>query len=76
MAENTPSAIQEALTGIQGTEYVNAALGVSPELRIAKIRRQKRRRSRRAKDKMLASKHHHAQIKVARQRVAPDAGEP
>jgi protein subunit release factor B len=40
--------------------------------RIFKIRRQKRRRSRRAKDKMLASKHHHGTIKSNRQRVAPD----
>jgi protein subunit release factor B len=41
--------------------------------RIAKIRRQKRRRSRRAKDKMLASKHHRAHVKTSRQRVALEA---
>ena len=37
---------------------------------IAKIRRQKRRRSRRAKDKMLADKHHHAQVKTLRRSVS------
>ena len=41
--------------------------------RIAKIRRQKRRRSRRAKENMLASKHHRAQIKANRK--APHAEE-
>lgn len=39
---------------------------------IAKIRRQKRRRSRRAKEKMLALKHHRSAIKAARQPVTPD----
>ena len=39
--------------------------------RIAKIRRQKRRRSRRAKDKMLEAKRHHAHIKSNRRSVAP-----
>ncbi len=34
--------------------------------RIAKIRRQKRRRSRRAKEKMLKNKHHRAEIKTLR----------
>ena len=37
---------------------------------IEKIRRQKRKRSRRAKDRMLADKFHHADKKVARQPVA------
>ena len=41
--------------------------------RIAKIRRQKRRRSRRAKEKMLDAKHHHAQVKANRQR--PEASD-
>jgi hypothetical protein len=36
---------------------------------IEKIRRQKRRRSRRAKNKMLADKSHHADKKAARRRV-------
>ena len=40
--------------------------------RIAKIRRQKRRRSRRAKDKMLAAKHHRSEIKAARRRPGPE----
>ena len=34
--------------------------------RIAKIRRQKRRRSRRAKEKMLQDKHHRAEVKTLR----------
>ena len=41
--------------------------------RIAKLRRQKRRRSRRAKEKMLADKHARAAIKASRARVGPDA---
>jgi len=36
---------------------------------IEKIRRQKRKRSRRAKEKMLADKSHHADKKAARHRV-------
>src|SRR5712672_2993930 len=40
--------------------------------RVEKIRRQKLRRSRRPKQKMLADKSHHAAIKQARQRVSPD----
>ncbi len=40
--------------------------------RIAKIRRQKRKRSKRAKDKILQSKHAHGKKKQLRQRVAPD----
>lgn len=36
------------------------------EQRIAKIRRQKRKRSQRAKEKMLADKHHRAEIKKGR----------
>ena len=39
---------------------------------IEKIRRQKRKRSRRAKDKMLADKSHHAGKKAARRPVAMD----
>jgi protein subunit release factor B len=39
---------------------------------IEKIRRQKRKRSRRAKDKMLASKAHHGEKKAARRSVAMD----
>lgn len=38
------------------------------EQQIAKIRRQKRRRSRRAKEKMLAAKHHRSRIKNLRRR--------
>ncbi len=37
-----------------------------------KIRRQKRRRSRRAKEKMLAGKHHRSQIKILRKSVRED----
>lgn len=37
-----------------------------------KIRRQKRKRSRRAKDRMLADKSHHADKKAARRNVASD----
>ncbi|HXV27760.1 MAG TPA: peptide chain release factor-like protein [bacterium] len=37
--------------------------------RIAKIKRQKRKRSKRAKDKILASKHAHGQKKQLRRRV-------
>ena len=40
---------------------------------IAKIRRQKRRRSRRAKERMLQEKHHRAQIKALRASPPPDA---
>jgi protein subunit release factor B len=40
--------------------------------RIAKIRRQKRRRSRRAKEKILAEKHHRAETKARRSRVADE----
>ena len=40
--------------------------------RIAKLRRQKRRRSRRAKEKMLAEKHTRAETKSLRARVQPD----
>ncbi len=39
---------------------------------IEKIRRQKRKRSRRAKNKMLADKSHHAGKKAARRSVAPE----
>ena len=39
---------------------------------IGKIRRQKRKRSRRAKNKMLADKSHHAGKKAARRSVAPE----
>jgi peptide chain release factor len=39
---------------------------------IEKIRRQKRKRSRRAKDKMLADKSHHGEKKAARRPVAMD----
>jgi len=39
---------------------------------IEKIRRQKRRRSRRAKNRMLADKSHHAEKKSARRHVAAD----
>lgn len=41
--------------------------------RIAKLRRQKRRRSQRAKEKMLADKHARAEIKALRSRIQPDA---
>lgn len=40
--------------------------------RIAKIRRQKRRRSRRAKDNMLAAKHHRSEIKSSRRHPSAD----
>jgi protein subunit release factor B len=39
---------------------------------IEKIRRQKRKRSRRAKDRMLADKSHHAEKKAARRSVPTD----
>ena len=39
---------------------------------IEKIRRQKRRRSRRAKNQMLDNKHHRSVIKARRQSVAPE----
>ena len=39
---------------------------------IEKIRRQKRKRSRRAKQRMLADKSHHAEKKAARRPVAPE----
>lgn len=39
---------------------------------IEKIRRQKRKRSRRAKDRMLADKSHHAEKKAARRRAGPE----
>ena len=38
----------------------------------ARVRRQKRRRSRRAKEKMLATKHHRSDTKVGRSRVRAD----
>jgi len=40
--------------------------------RVAKIKRQKRRRSRRAKEKMLANKHARAETKSLRGRVSPE----
>ena len=40
--------------------------------RIAKLRRQKRRRSRRAKEKMLEAKHARSEIKVLREPVRED----
>jgi peptide chain release factor len=40
--------------------------------RIARLRRQKRRRSQRAKEKMLQTKHARAQTKALRQRVSAD----
>jgi len=40
--------------------------------RIEKIRRQKRKRSRRAKARMLADKSHHAAKKESRRRVGPE----
>ncbi len=40
--------------------------------RIAKIKRQKRKRSKRAKDKMLAAKHAHGEKKQLRRRVDED----
>jgi protein subunit release factor B len=42
------------------------------EQRIAKVRRQKRKRSKRAKEKMLADKHHQADKKKARS-LRPDS---
>src|SRR5271156_2027895 len=42
---------------------------VAQRAEIEKIRRQKRKRSRRAKNKMLADKSHHADKKAARRRV-------
>jgi len=39
---------------------------------IEKIRRQKRKRSRRAKERMLADKSHHADKKAARQRISAE----
>ena len=39
---------------------------------IEKIRRQKRKRSRRAKDRMLAEKSHHAEKKASRQRISAE----
>jgi len=39
---------------------------------IEKIRRQKRKRSRRAKNKMLADKSHHGEKKAARRPVGMD----
>ncbi len=40
--------------------------------RIAKIKRQKRKRSKRAKDKILQSKHAHGETKQLRRRVEPE----
>jgi len=40
---------------------------------IEKIRRQKRKRSKRAKEKMLEDKHHRAEIKVSRKAVREEA---
>ena len=40
--------------------------------RVAKIKRQKRRRSRRAKEKMLSNKHARAETKSLRGRVSPE----
>ena len=41
--------------------------------RVAKLRRQKRRRSRRAKEKMLEGKHARAEVKALRSRVRPES---
>jgi hypothetical protein len=40
---------------------------------IEKIRRQKRKRSRRAKETMLAEKHHRAEIKAQRRSPGPES---
>jgi peptide chain release factor len=45
------------------------------EQEIARIRRQKRKRSRRAKLKLLADKHHRAEKKSRRSTVHPDYGD-
>lgn len=42
------------------------------QMKIEKIRRQKRKRSRRAKEKMLENKKHHAEKKALRQRPRDD----
>ena len=44
----------------------------SQRAEIEKIRRQKRKRSRRAKDRMLANKSHHADKKASRRSIAMD----
>jgi protein subunit release factor B len=55
--------IERAILGAQSAEAQ----------RIAKIRRQKRRRSRRAKEKMLADKHARSEVKSSRARVKPES---
>jgi ElaB/YqjD/DUF883 family membrane-anchored ribosome-binding protein len=54
--------IEAKLKGIQSAE----------EQKAAKIRRQKRRRSRRAKARMLDEKHRQAEKKIRRAAVRPD----
>jgi protein subunit release factor B len=51
-------------------EAVKNGFVAAQRAEIEKIRRQKRKRSRRAKDKMLADKSHHAGKKAARRPVA------
>ena len=53
-------------------EAVKRGFVATQRAAIEKIRRQKRKRSRRAKDRMLADKSHHAGKKAARRSVAMD----
>lgn len=53
-------------------EALKRGFVASQRAEIEKIRRQKRKRSRRAKERMLADKSHHAGKKAARRSVSPD----
>src|SRR5688572_949360 len=53
-------------------EAIKRGFVAAQRAEIEKIRRQKRKRSRRAKDRMLADKSHHAGKKAARRPVAMD----
>ena len=55
-------------------ENIQLGLKSTEQQRIEKIRRQKRRRSRRAKLKMLDNKHHRSGIKSDRRNPRPHAG--
>jgi protein subunit release factor B len=55
-------------------ERLQTGLVSAERQRIEKVRRQKRRRSRRAQEKILAAKHLKSEKKALRSRVGPDDG--
>jgi peptide chain release factor len=58
---------------LEKIESLRRGTAVEAQRRIAKIRRQKRRRSRRAKLRMVEEKRHRGETKALRSAVRPDA---